>query len=100
MRIRWLLRIVGTVEGQNDGVFIGDVMEVPDHAAVRYIRNGYAEEVHSKSAPVDAELPEEHAVAPEPETAVVDETEEEHAVAPEPEKAVARPARQQRSIRK
>ena len=68
MRIRWLIRIAGTVEGCSDGVNPGDEMDVPDVNGARYIANGHAEELKPPR--------EERAVAPS--------DDEEHAVANRP----------------
>ena len=41
MKVRWLIPIKGTVEGRAGGVSPGDVMELPDERAKRYLGMGY-----------------------------------------------------------
>lgn len=60
MKIRWLIPIAGTVEGQ-EGVKPGDIMEVPDFNGKRYIANGYAEEVGKKVEHATVSTPAENA---------------------------------------
>jgi hypothetical protein len=40
-KVRWLIRIAGPTEGKSDGVNPGDLMDLPDSSAERYLRIGY-----------------------------------------------------------
>jgi hypothetical protein len=41
-KIRWRIHVTGTVEGHENGVAPGDIMELPTERAQAYIDAGYA----------------------------------------------------------
>ena len=68
MRIRWKIAVSGMVHGRVDGVKPGDIMDLPEREALRYLKLHYAEPVVTKD--------EEQAVAPKGEERVADGGEE------------------------
>jgi len=42
MKIRWLITVMGAVEGHPDGARPGLIMDLPPERAEAYIQNGYA----------------------------------------------------------
>lgn len=56
MKIKWKISVAGTVHNVDGGVTVGDVMEVDDSEAERYIALGYAEAANQ------GRRSEEHAV--------------------------------------
>jgi hypothetical protein len=69
MRIRWKIAVSGMVHGRVNGVKPGDIMDLPEREALRYLKLHYAEPVVTKD--------EERAVAPKgEERAVANEGEE------------------------
>ncbi len=41
MRVRWLIGVLGTVNGHPDGVQPGLIDDIPEHIAEAYLANGY-----------------------------------------------------------
>lgn len=55
MRLRMKISVSGTFHGNPEGVRVGDIVEVDDQNAARYISLGYAEKADQRG--------EEHAIA-------------------------------------
>lgn len=70
MKIRMKLSVAGSFHNIDAGVKVGDVVDIEDAEAHRYVALGYAEAVVEDKPKRPPEVKEERAVAPKAETAV------------------------------
>lgn len=66
VKIRMRIAVLGSFHNMDSGVEVGQVVDIDDESALRYINLGYAEAVGDSGPPV------ERATVPEAETATLD----------------------------